>query len=438
MKRNESMSTNTRIQSIKGMPDILPKTVPLWQRFETLWRQLMLVYGYEEIRFPIVENTKLFKRSIGEVTDIVEKEMFTFVDNDGDSISLRPEGTAGCVRAGIEHGILYHNTQRLWYMGPMFRYENPQKGRYRQFHHAGIEAFGFKGPDIEAEHIMLLARLWRWLGLEEVLSLQINSLGSKETRGAYRDALVEYFTKYHSDLDEDSQRRLNSNPLRILDSKNPRLAHIIQGAPQSYDYLSDEDKAHFELFQQYLRDARIPFAVNPRIVRGLDYYNRTVYEWISHSKQLGSQNAVAAGGRYDGLVQQLGEEATPGVGFGIGIERVVLLLEALQEVKASESDVYFIAVGEKAERQALIKAEKLRDLFPKLKIMTNCGGGNFKSQFKRADKSGAKIALILGENELDSGSFSIKFLREEREQITIAEGDIGKFLGELKVTTQVT
>jgi histidyl-tRNA synthetase len=418
----------TRIQAIKGMPDVLPKDMPLWQKFETLWRKLMWTYGYDEIRFPVVEATGLFKRSIGEVTDIVEKEMFTFFDKDKESMTLRPEGTAPCVRAGIEHGLLYHNTQRLWYMGPMFRYEKPQKGRYRQFTHAGIEAFGFSGADIEVEQLVLSDRLWRWLGISEVVSLEINSLGSPETRNHYREALVKYFTRYQSDLDEDSQRRLTTNPLRILDSKNPDLSAIINDAPRCQDYLNAEDKKHFEELQQGLTELGITYQVNPRIVRGLDYYNRTVYEWVT--TQLGAQGTVCAGGRYDGLVSQLGGDATPGVGFAIGIERVVLLLEALQGLKVPELDVYWIAVGERAQWAALAQAEKCRDRCPKIRMVVHCGGGSFKTQFKRADKSGAKIALILGENELASGTVGVKFLREEREQQTVKIAEVANFLNE--------
>lgn len=431
---SDLLQTAPRIQAIKGMTDILPKEVVYWQKFEDLWRKLMPLYGYEEIRFPIVEATGLFKRSIGEVTDIVEKEMFTFEDRDHESITLRPEGTAGCVRAGLEHGLLYRSTHRLWYMGPMFRYEKPQKGRYRQFHQVGIEAYGFQGPDLEAEQIFLMHRFWRWLGLENSITLQINSLGSKEGREKYRKILVEYFSKHREALDEDSLRRLQTNPLRILDSKNPQLSQIIQEAPKAFDYLNAEDKAHFELFQQLLREAGIAFTVNPCIVRGLDYYNRTVYEWVT--PKLGAQNAVCAGGRYDSLVAQLGGEPMPAVGFALGIERVVLLLkEVAKETEAQlslglETDLYLIAVGSEAESKALIEAEKLRDQVPDLKILVNCGGGNFKGQFKRADKSGAKIALILGEDELKTGKFGVKFLREEKEQTTVDISAAGKFLNE--------
>lgn len=415
-----------RFQAIKGMPDILPKDTPLWQQFESAWRKLMRSYSYQEIRFPIVEATGLFKRSIGEITDIVEKEMFTFTDKDNESITLRPEGTAGCVRAGIENGLLYHQIQRLWYMGPMFRYEKPQKGRYRQFHHAGVEAFGLPGPDIEVEHILLINRLWQWLGISDAITLQINSIGSDASRKAYRTALVEYLSKHRHQLDEDSLRRLESNPMRILDSKNPDLANIIHSAPKSYDYLDTEDQAHFEKFKALLSAAGIVYQVNPCIVRGLDYYNRSVYEWTT--TQLGAQGAVCAGGRYDKLVEQLGGESTPGVGFGLGIERVILLLEKRQEQRSAKVEVYIIAVGDKAEAEILKHAEHLRDLCPELGILSNCGGGSFKNQFKKADKSGARVALILGEEELKNSAYGVKFLREDKAQLNIPFGEIGSFL----------
>lgn len=420
--------TGSRIQAIKGMSDILPSNVYLWQKFESHWRQLMWAYGYDEIRFPIVEATGLFKRSIGEVTDIVEKEMFTFSDRDGESITLRPEGTAGCVRAGIEHGLFYHNQQRLWLMGPMFRYEKPQKGRYRQFHQVGVESFGFEGPDMEVEHILMLARFWHGLGLSEVVTLQVNTLGGRECRQSYREALIQYFSKYKSDLDEDSLRRLQTNPMRILDSKNPALSKIIHEAPKCYDYISEEDKAHFEGFQQSLIHIGIPFEVNPNIVRGLDYYNRTVYEWTT--PKLGAQNAVCAGGRYDALVEQLGGERTPAVGLAVGVERVVLLLESEGKHETPEVDVYLISVGENASKSALLKAEELRDQAPGLRVLVHCGGGSFKNQFKRADKTGAKLALVLGEDELTKQVFGVKFLREEREQTWVSFDEIGQYLNE--------
>lgn len=429
-----------RFQAIKGMPDILPEDTLLWQQFERLWRQLMWNYGYDEIRFPIVEATGLFKRSIGEVTDIVEKEMFTFTDKDNESITMRPEGTAGCVRAGIENGLLYNQIQRLWYMGPMFRYEKPQKGRYRQFHHAGVEAFGLKGPDIEVEQVLLIKRLWQWLGIQDAIKLEINSIGSEETRKSYRSALVDYLTKYRADLDDDSKRRLETNPMRILDSKNPQLAAIIDEAPKSYDFLQGEDKVHFEEFQRQLKEAGVQFNLNPRIVRGLDYYNRTVYEWVT--QELGAQGAVCAGGRYDSLVEQLGGAATPAVGFGLGIERAILLVDKLKGKAQQTVDVYVIAVGDHANAKVMSLIEKLRNQIeklsnesPNLRILVNAGGGSFKNQFKRADKSGAQIALILGDDELAKEEFGVKFLRkgeneEEKGQQAISFKEIGSFLNQ--------
>lgn len=414
------------IKSIKGMPDILPSESQPWQHFETLTRQLMNLYGYEEIRLPIMEPTKLFKRSIGEVTDIVEKEMFTFLDRDQESISLRPEGTAGCVRACLEHGLLHNQEQRLWYAGPMFRYEKPQMGRFRQFYQVGVEAFNFIGPDIEVEHLLMMRRLWKWLGISPYIELQINSLGSKKTREHYREALVAYFSKYKQDLDEDSLRRLSSNPLRILDSKNPNLQEIIQQAPQCLDFLEPEDKAHFEELESLLRMNQIPYQLNPRLVRGLDYYNKTVYEWVT--KSLGAQGTVCAGGRYDGLVETLGGRQTPATGFALGVERVLMVYQKHQTEDLKNADIYFISVGKKESEEAMHWMENIRDAFPHLNCLLHCGGGSFKNQFKRADKSGAKIALIMGENELTNQTVGIKFLREEREQQTLSKTDLFVFL----------
>lgn len=417
-----------RIEALRGMPDILPSDIPLWHQFENHWYDLMHAYGYEEIRLPILESTALFKRSIGEVTDIVEKEMFTFQNKDGESLTLRPEGTAGCIRAGLEHHLLRHQVQRLWYMGPMFRYERPQKGRYRQFHQVGVETFGLEGPDIDVEQILMMKRFWKILGVSDAITLHINSLGSNESRARYREVLIQYLTGYAEDLDEDSKRRLHTNPLRILDSKNPAMAAIIQNAPKGIEYLDAASKQHFELFQQLLREAGVQFVVDPYIVRGLDYYNRTVYEWVTD--KLGAQGTVCAGGRYDTLVTQLGGEQTNGVGFALGIERVLLLQRALGIVHELLVDAYFICVGEAPEKKALILAEELRDACPKVRLLLHCGGGNFKQQFKKADKSGAKIALILGESELVENKLSIKFLREEREQLTLPREKVGQFLTE--------
>lgn len=420
---------NTKVQSIPGMPDILPMDAPLWQVFEQKWKQLMGVYGYSEVRFPILEKTSLFKRSIGEVTDIVEKEMFSFEDKGGDAVTMRPEGTAGCVRLCLEHGLLHHQTQKLWYAGPMFRYERPQKGRYRQFHQVGVEALGLAGPDIEVEHILLMNRFWKETGVESALALQINTLGSSTSRARYREQLVHYFSKYVNDLDDDSRRRLHTNPLRILDTKNPALADLIQHAPSSYAALEEACKQHFDAFQQGLSDAGIAYVVNPSIVRGLDYYNRTVYEWVSD--KLGAQSAVCAGGRYDGLVAQLGGAETPATGFAMGIERLLLLwktLEVADSYLPNAVDAYLISVGEKPEQEALIVAEKIRDAMPNLRLMTNCGGGNFKQQFKKADKSGARIALILGEQEWSTQTIGIKYLREERAQTVVALSELGEIM----------
>lgn len=420
-----------KFEGVRGMPDILPEDTPHWRQFELCLQRIVATYGYEEIRLPILEPTGLFRRSIGELTDIVEKEMYTFRSLDNkESLTLRPEGTAGCVRAGIEHGLLYHQIQRLWYMGPMFRYERPQKGRYRQFHHVGVEAFGMAGPDIEVEHILMMSRLWRELGVDAGVALQVNSLGTLASRNHYRTKLVEYLSKYQRDLDEDSQRRLQSNPLRILDSKNPSMAHIIAEAPKCYDYLDGESKQHFEIFLAYLSEVGVSYQINPNLVRGLDYYNRTVYEWVTD--KLGAQGTICAGGRYDGLVEELGGEATPAVGFAIGIERVLLLQQACSKNEAvalqSNVDVYLIHTGEAQQKAAFLLAEKLRDMSPTLRLLVHCGGGNLKHQFKKADKSGAQIALILGEAELTTDTVSVKFLRETRDQQSILKADAHQFL----------
>lgn len=413
-----------QIQAIRGMNDCLPTQTAVWQWAESIIREVVASYGYQEIRMPIVESTDLFKRSIGEVTDIVEKEMYTFEDRNGDSLTLRPEGTASCVRAGNEHGLLYNQQQRLWYMGPMFRHERPQKGRYRQFHQFGVEVFGLQGPDIDLEVIMLSARLWKKFGLSEQLILELNSLGSNEARGRYRDALVEYLKARESSLDEESKRRLQSNPLRVLDSKNPDVQQAIADAPSLMDYLDDESRQHFSGLCERLDNLGIQYRVNPRLVRGLDYYNRTVFEWVTNS--LGAQGTVCAGGRYDGLVEQLGGKATPGVGFAMGLERLVLMIQTLELDKAVPKDVdlYITAMGEQAEAYALEIGESLRDQLPYLKIQNHCGGGNFKKQMKRADSSGASIALLLGDNEVALQQVSIKYLREDRAQQTVNKADL--------------
>ncbi|MCE9941179.1 histidine--tRNA ligase [Serratia liquefaciens] len=411
------------IQAIRGMNDYLPEETALWQRIEGILKQVLSGYGYSEIRLPIVEQTPLFKRAIGEVTDVVEKEMYTFDDRNGESLTLRPEGTAGCVRAGIEHGLLYNQEQRLWYVGPMFRYERPQKGRYRQFHQLGAEVFGLQGPDIDAELILLSARWWKALGIAEHVKLELNSIGSLEARANYRDALVAFLEQHQDKLDEDCKRRMYSNPLRVLDSKNPEVQVLLNDAPRLSEYLDEESKAHFEGLCELLAQAGIPYTINERLVRGLDYYNRTVFEWVTTS--LGAQGTVCAGGRYDGLVEQLGGRATPAVGFAMGLERLVLLVQAVNpEFKAPATiDVYVISSGAGTQSAAMQLAERVRDAAPQLKLMTNYGGGNFKKQITRADKWGARVALILGENEVAAEQVVVKDLRSG-EQETLAQSEV--------------
>lgn len=417
-----------QIQAIRGMNDCLPEQSGLWQWAESAIRAVVASYGYQEIRTPIVESTDLFKRSIGEVTDIVEKEMYTFADRNGDSLTLRPEGTASVVRAGNEQGLLYNQQQRLWYMGPMFRHERPQKGRYRQFHQFGVEVFGLAGPDIDAEVIMLSARLWKKFGIAKHVSLEINSLGSSQARANYKEALVSYLCERESSLDEDSIRRLASNPLRVLDSKNPQVQEAIKDAPSLMDYLDEESKEHFQGLCERLDRLGIQYRVNPRLVRGLDYYNRTVFEWVTDS--LGAQGTVCAGGRYDGLVEQLGGKATQGVGFAMGLERLILMLQALELDKdvAAVVDLYVTSMGEPVEDYARQIGELLRDELPLLRVQSHCGGGNFKKQMKRADASGAAMALVLGENEMNEQQVSVKYLREDKPQVTMQRDDLVAFL----------
>ncbi|MFJ5508012.1 histidine--tRNA ligase [Pectobacterium jejuense] len=418
------------IQAIRGMNDYLPAETALWQRIENSLKQVLSGYGYNEIRLPIVEQTPLFKRAIGEVTDVVEKEMYTFDDRNGDSLTLRPEGTAGCVRAGIEHGILYNQEQRLWYVGPMFRYERPQKGRYRQFHQLGCEVFGLQGPDIDAELILMTARWWRVLGIADHVKLELNSIGSLDARARYREALVAFLEQHKDQLDEDCLRRMYTNPLRVLDTKNPQIQVLLNDAPVLTDYLDDESRAHFEALGELLTQSGIPYTVNPRLVRGLDYYNRTVFEWVTTS--LGAQGTVCAGGRYDGMVEQLGGHATPAVGFAMGLERLVLLVQSVNpDFKAQPNvDVYLISSGAGTQVAAMQLAEKLRDALPQLKLMTNYGGGNFKKQFARADKWGARVALVLGENEVAAGQVVVKNL-SNGEQDTLAQADVASRLATL-------
>ena len=417
------------IQAIRGMNDILPAQTPHWQYLEQTLRDLLAAYGYHEIRLPILEKTELFKRSIGEVTDIVEKEMYSFADRNGDNLTLRPEGTASCVRAGIEHGLLHNQVQRLWYLGPMFRHERPQQGRYRQFHQLGVEVYGLNGPDIDAELILMSARFWKRLGLSE-LELQINSLGSAEARAAYRATLVDYFSSHAAQLDEDSQRRLHSNPLRILDSKKPEMQALIEAAPRLLAHLDQPSADHFAQLCAVLDQAGVAYRVNPRLVRGLDYYNRTVFEWVT--TQLGAQGTVCAGGRYDTLVESIGGSPTPAIGFALGLERLVALLSntAAQTRTDAQPHAYLVLVGDAAVGAGLQLAEQLRDALPRLRLLTHCGGGNFKNQFKKADKSGAHFALILGDNELAQQQIAIKSLRNEQAQISIAQTALSAWLGE--------
>jgi histidyl-tRNA synthetase len=413
-----------RIQSIRGMSDILPSETSQWQYLESCVRDVLSRYGYREIRFPIVEHTELFKRSIGEVTDIVEKEMYTFEDRNGDSLTLRPEGTASCVRACDQNGLLYNQIQRLWYTGPMFRHERPQKGRLRQFHQVGVETFGMVGPDIDAELILLTARLWRELGISDALTLELNSIGNAESRANYRQALVDYLTGFKDELDDDSKRRLESNPLRVLDSKDPKTRQLLLAAPVLSDYLDDISRSHFDGLCARLDVAGVSYILNPQLVRGLDYYGLTVFEWTTD--KLGAQGTVCAGGRYDGLVEQLGGKATPAVGFAMGIERLILMLETLNLMpeEQAQADIFIVSVGEKADIEALKIAEQLRDALPSAKVLINCGGGSFKSQFKKADKSGASVAVVLGEDELQGAEAAVKPLRAgqgEQQLVALSE-----------------
>ena len=417
-----------KIQSIRGMNDLLPEQSATWQYLEKVVADVLGSYAYREIRFPILEQTELFKRAVGEVTDIVEKEMYTFDDRNGDSLSLRPEGTAGCVRACNQNGLLHNQTQRLWYTGPMFRHERPQKGRLRQFHQIGVEAFGLAGPDIDAELLLMTARLWKALNIENAVSLQINSLGTSADRANYRAALVDYLSARSEQLDEDSQRRLETNPMRILDSKNPETQALLNDAPSLEEFIDEESRQHFQQLCAVLDAAGISYQINPRLVRGLDYYSKTVFEWVT--TQLGAQGTVCAGGRYDGLVEQLGGKPCAGVGFAMGVERLVLLLDELGVVPDSVgqiTDAYLVAVGD-VTTEALVLGENLRSNCPTIRLQTNCGGGSFKSQMKKADKSSASVALILGEDEAANKNIGVKFLREDRPQETVDQVDLASYL----------
>jgi len=418
------------IQAIRGMHDVLPEQTPLWQYAEQMIRDVLGAYGYSEIRLPLVEKTELFKRSIGEVTDIVEKEMYTFEDRNGDSLTLRPEGTAGCLRACLEHGLLHNQVHRLWYYGPMYRHERPQKGRYRQFIQLGVETYGMAGSDIDAELILIMDRLWKKLGIRDKVRLQLNSLGTIAERLVYRETLVGYFQEHLDELDEDSLRRLETNPLRILDTKNPAMQHVVAHAPELMAYLGDESLKHFNSFTAILNDLGIRYEINSRLVRGLDYYSKTVFEWLTD--ELGSQGTVCAGGRYDSLIEQLGGKPNFAVGFAMGIERLLALCETSGNVSVARSvDVYMIRVGEIAEREGLRFAETIRNEVPGLKLQVNCGGGSFKSQFKKADKSGAEYAIILGDDEVGRGEVGVKSLRSEQGQQTLSREQTITFLQEL-------
>lgn len=416
---------NQKIQSIKGFYDILPEHTPLWFKLEDTARAILSQYGYNNIRMPIVEATDLFVRSVGEHTDIVEKEMYAWTDAlNGDKLTLRPEGTAGCVRAVIENNLTYNGPVRLWYSGAMFRHENVQKGRQRQFHQIGVEAFGFESPEVDAEQIVLLARLWQALGIKEV-ALQINSIGDADERAAYRNTLIAYFETHTDVLDEDSKRRLHTNPLRILDSKNPRMQAMCEAAPKLMDGLGEASRTHFEKLCQLLQQAGITYSINHRLVRGLDYYNRTVFEWVT--TKLGAQGTIAGGGRYDTLVERLGGNATPACGFGIGLERVFLLMQEYGVTANNVPDIYLVNVGEQAEQQAFSAAEALREAG--LNVILHAGGGSFKSQMKKADRSGARYAAILGDDEAAAGEISLKPLLQAGEQKRCKLGEAIKFLG---------
>jgi histidyl-tRNA synthetase len=420
---------NEAVQPIRGMNDVVPDESLRWQHLEDTVRAVVQAYGYREIRIPVVERTELFRRSIGEVTDIVEKEMYSFEDRSGENLTLRPEATAGIVRAAISNGLLHNQRQRLWCCGPMFRYERPQKGRYRQFHQIDVEALGYAGPDIDAELILLCARIWRELGLQD-LTLEINSLGTPASRQGYREQLVNFFRSHADALDEDSRRRLETNPLRILDSKNPAMQALIAEAPLITEYLDAESEAHFAGLRGMLDAAGIAYAVNPRLVRGLDYYSKTVFEWLTD--RLGAQGAVCSGGRYDFLIEQLGGRPTPAIGWALGTERLVALLEdAGAPIPDARPEAYLVLVGEAAEREGIALSERLRDALPGLRLEVNCGGGSFKSQFRRADRSGARLAIVLGEAEIAARRAGIKVLRDGGEQYEVAWDELPERLAEL-------
>ncbi len=414
------------IQAIRGMHDVLPTETPLWQTAEAIIREVLGSYGYSEIRMPIVEKTELFKRSIGEVTDIVEKEMYTFEDRNGDSLTLRPEGTAGCLRACLEHSLLQSQAHRLWYYGPMYRHERPQKGRYRQFIQLGVETYGMSGPDSDTELLLIMDRLWKRLGVRDKVRLELNSLGTIAERLVYRENLVNYFNQHLDKLDEDSSRRLHTNPLRILDSKNPAMQELVADAPVLMDYLGEDTISHFQAIKANLDNLGISYQINTRLVRGLDYYSKTVFEWVTD--ELGSQGTVCAGGRYDSLIEQLGGKANFAVGFAMGMERLLALLETVAIPTAKPVDVYMIRVGALAEQEGLRFAEAIRDALPTVRLQVGVDGGSFKSQFKKADKSGADYAVILGDDEVSRGEVAIKSLRDEQGQQTLSQQQAVAFL----------
>ena len=420
------------IKAIRGMNDILPAQTPLWQFFEAQVKLVFDQYGYQEIRMPIAEKTDLFCRSIGEATDVVEKEMYTFADRNGDNMTLRPEGTASCVRAAQEHGLTYNQVQRLWYHGPMFRYERPQKGRQRQFHQFGAEVYGLDGPDVDAELIIMTARLWRQLGLLGAVKLQLNTLGSAAARAAYRTDLVAFLQANMALLDADSQRRVTTNPLRVLDSKDESTQALLDGAPNFYGYLDDESRVHFERLRELLDAAGISYEVNPRLVRGLDYYCKTVFEWVTD--KLGAQGTVCGGGRYDGMIEQLGGKPTPAVGWAMGVERMILLLQEMQQEPAGlgqQADVYLAHMGDAATVRTMQLAEQLRTDIPGLRLLWHCGGGSLKNQMKKANRCGAKLVLIMGEDELAQGQIQIKPLQGQDEQQSISLDQVSAHVAEL-------
>ena len=419
------------VQAIRGMNDLLPEDTSVWQQVEKVLRQTMSSYGYSEVRMPIVEKTNLFCRAIGEVTDVVEKEMYSFEDRSGDHLSLRPEGTAGCVRAVLEHNLAYNQEQRLWYMGPMFRHERPQTGRYRQFHQMGVEVFGLNGPDIDAELIALTYSIWKKFGIENELELQLNSLGSAQERAAYREDLVKFLEAHFDDLDEDSKRRTHTNPLRVLDTKDEKVIEILKDAPKLSNYFGEETKNHFDRLQKFLDKLGIKYVLNDRLVRGLDYYNLTVFEWVTTA--LGAQGTVCGGGRYDALVEQLGGSPTKAVGFGLGMERLILLLTTLGKIAPKPNvDVYVVGAGDEVELHMLEVSNFLRTELPQARIMTHCGGGNFKKQFKKADKVQAKVAVIIGEAEIANKSVTIKDMNnQDAQQQEVAIADAPKAILEI-------